>query len=73
MSPTTDTITMRTPEEKKSFVKQKFSSISTSYDLINSLVSFKIDWYWRWVTTRELRAFPTGAVLDQRGRQLRRR
>ena len=55
---------MRTPEEKKKFVKEKFSSISSSYDLINSLVSFKIDWYWRWVTTRELSMFPEGAVLD---------
>ena len=55
---------MKTPEEKKKFVKEKFSSISSSYDLINSLVSFKIDWYWRWVTTRELKEFPEGAVLD---------
>jgi len=55
---------MRTPEEKKTFVKQKFSSISGSYDLINSLVSFRIDWYWRWLTTRELKAFPEGPVLD---------
>jgi demethylmenaquinone methyltransferase/2-methoxy-6-polyprenyl-1,4-benzoquinol methylase len=55
---------MRTPEEKKTFVKEKFSSISGSYDLINSLVSFKIDKYWRWVTTRELKAFPGGPVLD---------
>jgi len=55
---------MRTPEEKKTFVRQKFSSISGSYDLINSLVSFKIDRYWRWVTTRELKAFPSGWVLD---------
>jgi len=55
---------MRTPEEKKTFVKQKFSSISKSYDLINSLVSFRVDWYWRWLTTRELKAFPDGPVLD---------
>lgn len=55
---------MRSPEEKKTFVRQKFSSISKSYDLINSLVSFKIDRYWRWVTTRELKMFPEGAVLD---------
>lgn len=55
---------MRSPEEKKTFVKQKFSSISGNYDLINSLVSFKIDSYWRWVTTRELKIFPDGAVLD---------
>ncbi len=55
---------MQTPEEKKEFVREKFSSISKNYDLINSLVSFKIDRYWRWVTTRELRSFPEGAVLD---------
>jgi demethylmenaquinone methyltransferase/2-methoxy-6-polyprenyl-1,4-benzoquinol methylase len=55
---------MRQPEDKKVFVKEKFSSISKKYDLINSLVSFKIDAYWRWITTRELKQFPTGAVLD---------
>ena len=55
---------MRSPEEKKSFVRAKFSSISKKYDLINSLVSFKIDFYWRWLTTRELREFPEGAILD---------
>ncbi|MDA8417818.1 MAG: ubiquinone/menaquinone biosynthesis methyltransferase [Desulfobacteraceae bacterium] len=55
---------MPTPEEKKTFVRRKFSSISQSYDLINSLVSFRVDRYWRWVTTRELRAFPDGPVLD---------
>jgi len=55
---------MLPPDDKKKFVKEKFSSISRSYDLINSLVSFKIDWYWRWITTRELKEFPDGAVLD---------
>jgi len=55
---------MQTPEEKKVFVRDKFSSISKRYDLVNSLVSFKIDHYWRWVTTRELRPFPEGPVLD---------
>ncbi len=55
---------MQTAAEKKKFVKEKFSSISKNYDLINSLVSFRIDRYWRWVTTRELRPFPQGAVLD---------
>lgn len=55
---------MDNPAEKKTFVRNKFSSISKKYDLINSLVSFKIDAYWRWVTTRELKKFPSGAVLD---------
>lgn len=52
------------PEQKKKFVKQKFASISPKYDLLNSVLSFQVDRYWRWVTTRELKEFPDGAVLD---------
>lgn len=52
------------PEAKKKFVREKFSSISKKYDLLNSLLSFQIDRYWRWKTTRLLREFPDGAVLD---------
>ncbi|PIE63535.1 MAG: SAM-dependent methyltransferase, partial [Desulfobacterales bacterium] len=52
------------PEGKKQFVREKFSSISNRYDLLNSLLSFQIDRYWRWKTTRMLKAFPAGAVLD---------
>ncbi len=51
-------------EGKKTFVRHKFASISKRYDLLNSLLSFQIDRYWRWRTTRELAAFPDGAVLD---------
>ena len=55
---------MQTPEEKKIFVKEKFSSISNKYDLLNSVLSMQIDRYWRWYTTRQLKKFPDGAVLD---------
>ncbi len=55
---------MRTPEEKKTFVREKFSSISPKYDFLNSVLSFQIDRYWRWVTTKELKPFPDGPVLD---------
>ena len=55
---------MRTPEEKKTFVREKFSSISSDYDFLNSVLSFQIDRYWRWLTTRELKMFPEGPVLD---------
>lgn len=55
---------MQNPEEKKSFVKAKFSSISGKYDFLNSVLSFQIDRYWRWITIRELKNFPEGAVLD---------
>ncbi len=52
------------PEEKKRFVRSKFAAISARYDLLNSLLSLKIDSYWRWRTTRQLREFPAGPVLD---------
>ncbi|MFZ5774558.1 MAG: bifunctional demethylmenaquinone methyltransferase/2-methoxy-6-polyprenyl-1,4-benzoquinol methylase UbiE [Thermodesulfobacteriota bacterium] len=55
---------MNNPDEKKKFVQAKFSAISGKYDLLNSVLSFQIDRYWRWITTRELRHFPDGAVLD---------
>ncbi len=51
-------------DEKKKFVRDKFSSISGRYDLLNSLLSMQIDRYWRWKTTRLLREFPAGPVLD---------
>jgi len=56
--------TVQSAEEKKRFVRDKFASISNKYDLLNSLLSLKMDSYWRWVTTRELKEFPEGAVLD---------
>ena len=56
--------TVQSAEEKKRFVRDKFAAISNKYDFLNSLLSLKIDRYWRWVTTRELREFPEGAVLD---------
>lgn len=56
--------TAQSADEKKRFVRDKFASISDKYDFLNSLLSFKMDSYWRWVTTRELREFQEGAVLD---------
>ena len=56
--------TTQSAEEKKRFVRDKFSSISKDYDFLNSLLSMKVDSYWRWVTTRELKEFPKGAILD---------
>ncbi|KPK28594.1 MAG: SAM-dependent methyltransferase [Desulfobacterales bacterium SG8_35_2] len=55
---------VQSAEEKKQFVRDKFASISNKYDFLNSLLSLKMDSYWRWVTTRELKEFPEGAVLD---------
>ena len=55
---------MQQPDEKKKFVQEKFSAISPKYDLLNSLLSMQIDRYWRWKTTRLLREFPAGQVMD---------
>ncbi len=51
-------------EEKKEYVRDIFSSISHKYDLLNSLLSLLVDRCWRWRTTRLLRDFPDGPVLD---------
>lgn len=40
--------------EKKQFVKEKFSNISSKYDFLNSILSFGIDRYWRWYVAAEL-------------------
>jgi len=56
--------TLQSVEEKKRFVRDKFAAISSKYDFLNSLLSLKVDSYWRWVTTRELKEFPEGAILD---------
>ncbi len=55
---------MQQPDEKKKFVREKFSAISPTYDKVNSLLSMQIDRYWRWKTTRLLQEFPAGQVLD---------
>jgi demethylmenaquinone methyltransferase/2-methoxy-6-polyprenyl-1,4-benzoquinol methylase len=53
-----------TGKEKKRFVRDKFASVSGKYDLLNKLLSFYIDHYWRWVTTREFDEFKQGLILD---------
>lgn len=45
-------------------MRDKFAAISNRYDFLNSLLSLKVDSYWRWVTTRELKEFPEGPILD---------
>ena len=57
-------VSHQNPEEKKKFVREKFSSISGKYDFLNSVLSFQVDRYWRWVTTRQLKEFNNEPVLD---------
>ncbi|MCI5211269.1 MAG: hypothetical protein D3910_21355 [Candidatus Electrothrix sp. ATG2] len=51
-------------EEKKEHVRQTFASISQRYDFLNSLLSLLLDRCWRRRTTRLLRDFPEGPILD---------
>jgi len=53
-----------TGKEKKRFVRNKFASVSRRYDLLNGLLSFYIDHYWRWVTAREFNELGQGPILD---------
>ncbi len=50
--------------KKKHFVKDKFSSVSPRYDLLNSLLSCYVDHYWRRIAARELAGFSSGPILD---------
>ncbi len=49
---------------KKYFVKDKFSSVSPKYDLLNSILSCYVDHYWRRIAARELTGFASGPILD---------
>ncbi|MCK8824438.1 bifunctional demethylmenaquinone methyltransferase/2-methoxy-6-polyprenyl-1,4-benzoquinol methylase UbiE [Fuchsiella alkaliacetigena] len=51
-------------EGKKSYVYQLFQSIAPKYDLMNTLMSFGIDKYWRKVVAREAALQPGDRALD---------
>ena len=53
-----------TGNEKRRFVRDKFTSVASRYDLLNSLLSLKIDSYWRFVTACELKRREKGPILD---------
>src|SRR5207249_3305808 len=39
-------------DKRESRIRQMFGAIAPRYDLLNHLLSFNIDRYWRWRTTR---------------------
>ncbi|MGQ9500276.1 MAG: class I SAM-dependent methyltransferase, partial [Dissulfurimicrobium sp.] len=55
---------LRTGDEKRRFVREKFASVAGSYDILNSILSMKIDSYWRFITARELKGCEKGPILD---------
>ena len=51
-------------KEKKAYVQDMFDDISGRYDFLNHLLSFGMDWIWRWRVVRSLPKNLEGSVLD---------
>ncbi len=67
MSPTVDTLTSAGQEaDKRSYVRDMFSSIAPTYDRLNHLLSFNIDkgWRRRAIDRLEWERAPGGTYLD---------
>lgn len=59
-----DRATLPEGQEKKQAVREMFDAIAPRYDLVNRIMTFRLDVRWRRMTVRDL-ALPTGAtVLD---------
>lgn len=50
--------------EKEQYVQGVFNSIAPVYDLMNSLMSFGMHYYWRKYSVKKLGVFPGAKVLD---------
>jgi demethylmenaquinone methyltransferase/2-methoxy-6-polyprenyl-1,4-benzoquinol methylase len=50
--------------EKREYVRRSFASIAQSYDLVNTLLSFGLDTWWRHEAVKALRPSGQGLVLD---------
>lgn len=51
-------------KEKKKYVRHMFNGIAGTYDLLNHLLSFGIDHYWRWRAIRLLKPIRPELLLD---------
>jgi demethylmenaquinone methyltransferase/2-methoxy-6-polyprenyl-1,4-benzoquinol methylase len=59
-----DRETLPQGEEKKQAVRQMFDAIAPRYDLVNRVMTFRLDVRWRRRTVRELELPPGSTVLD---------
>ena len=50
--------------DKRTFVRRSFAAIATRYDLLNTLLSFGLDAWWRHEAIKALRLSGKGLVLD---------
>ena len=57
-----DRDTLPEGDEKKQAVREMFDAIAPRYDLVNRIMTFRLDVRWRRKTVREL-ALPTGSVV----------
>jgi len=59
-----DTETLPEGEEKKRAVREMFDAIAPRYDLVNRIMTFRLDVRWRRTTVRDLALAPGSVVLD---------
>jgi demethylmenaquinone methyltransferase/2-methoxy-6-polyprenyl-1,4-benzoquinol methylase len=57
-------LNLNNKEEKKEFVRQMFNSIYRTYDLLNHILSFGIDIYWRKKSLKDVFLRDTDTCLD---------
>jgi demethylmenaquinone methyltransferase/2-methoxy-6-polyprenyl-1,4-benzoquinol methylase len=51
-------------DKREPRIRSMFNHIAPSYDLLNHLLSFNVDHYWRWRTTRLVPPRGTAPILD---------
>ena len=51
-------------DKREARIRRMFDAIAPSYDLLNHLLSFNIDRYWRWRTTRLVPPVGDAPILD---------
>lgn len=51
-------------DKRETRIRRMFANIAPSYDLLNHLLSFNIDHYWRWRTTRLVPPSGDAPILD---------
>jgi demethylmenaquinone methyltransferase / 2-methoxy-6-polyprenyl-1,4-benzoquinol methylase len=59
-----DRDTLPEGEEKKQAVREMFDAIAPRYDLVNRIMTFRLDVRWRRRTVRDLALLPGSTVLD---------
>lgn len=59
-----DTNTLPTGEEKAQMVRSMFDAIAPRYDLVNRIMTFRLDTRWRRRAVRDLKLSPGATVLD---------